>query len=212
MIEPALELARDADAVYFVADYHALTTVRDPTALRDFSFEITATWLALGLDPDHAILYLQSDIPEVCELSWLVGCVLAKGLLNRGHIYKSVVDQNRAAGRPTDEGVSAGVFNYPLLTAADILLHGAVGVDHIRARERDVVGSCTVAHRQVDAEVVDLVLVDGVRDRHHQPVGGGHRVAGVRRARGRPASGGRRANRRGRVAQGSPRRGWRRGR
>jgi tryptophanyl-tRNA synthetase len=155
MIEPALELARDADAVYFVADYHALTTVRDPTALRDFSFEITATWLALGLDPDHAILYLQSDIPEVCELSWLVGCVLAKGLLNRGHIYKSVVDQHRAAGRPTDEGVSAGVFNYPLLMAADILLHGAdivpVGEDNRQHIEvtRDVAAAFNGLYGQV---------------------------------------------------------------
>jgi tryptophanyl-tRNA synthetase len=124
MIQPALELARDAAAIYFVADYHALTTVLDPAALRALTFEVTATWLALGLDPE-SILYLQSDLPEVCELSWLLGCVLAKGLLNRGHAYKSLVDENRRAGRPEDSGVTAGVFNYPLLMAADILIHDA---------------------------------------------------------------------------------------
>lgn len=125
MIEPALELASGSAAIYFIADYHALTTVRDPAALRALTFEVTATWLALGLDADESILYLQSDLPEVCELSWLLGCVLAKGLLNRGHAYKSLVDENRRAGRPDDSGVSAGVFNYPLLMAADILIHGA---------------------------------------------------------------------------------------
>lgn len=80
---------------------------------------------SLGLDPDKSILYLQSDLPEVCELSWLLGCVLAKGLLNRGHAYKSLVDENGRVRRPEDSGVTAGVFNYPLLMAADILIHGA---------------------------------------------------------------------------------------
>jgi tryptophanyl-tRNA synthetase len=125
MIEPALDLARSTPAVYFVADYHALTTVRDPAELRALTFEVTATWLALGLDPDDSILYLQSDLPEVCELSWILGCMLAKGLLNRGHAYKSLVDENRRTGRPEDAGVTAGVFNYPLLMAADILVHDA---------------------------------------------------------------------------------------
>ena len=125
MIEPALALAGEASAIYFVADYHALTTVRDPGVLKELTFDVTATWLALGLDPDDSILYLQSDLPEVCELSWLLGCVLAKGLLNRGHAYKSLVDENQQAGRPADAGVTAGVFNYPLLMAADILIHGA---------------------------------------------------------------------------------------
>jgi tryptophanyl-tRNA synthetase len=125
MIKPALDLAGAASAIYFVADYHALTTVRDAAELRALTFEVTATWLALGLDPDHSILYLQSDLPEVCELSWLLGCVLAKGLLNRGHAYKSIVDENRRAGRPEDSGVTAGVFDYPLLMAADILVHDA---------------------------------------------------------------------------------------
>jgi tryptophanyl-tRNA synthetase len=125
MIKPALDLAQGASAIYFVADYHALTTVRDPAQLATLTFEVTATWIALGLDPTEAILYLQSDLPEVCELSWLLGCVLSKGLLNRGHAYKSLVEENRRAGRPDDAGATAGVFNYPLLMAADILIHDA---------------------------------------------------------------------------------------
>jgi tryptophanyl-tRNA synthetase len=81
--------------------------------------------LALGLDPHRSTLYLQSDLPEVCELSWLIGCTLAKGLLNRGHAYKSLVEENRRAARPDDAGVTAGIFDYPLLMAADILIHEA---------------------------------------------------------------------------------------
>ncbi len=155
MIEPALALARDATAIYFVADYHALTSVRDPAALRQRTFEVTATWLALGLDPTRSILYLQSDLPEVCELSWLLGCVLAKGLLNRGHAYKSLVDENRGAGRPVDAGVTAGVFNYPLLMAADILIHDAdlvpVGDDNRQHIEitRDVATAFNANYDQV---------------------------------------------------------------
>lgn len=169
MIEPALQLASGTEAIYFIADYHALTTVRDPAALRALTFEVTATWLALGLDADGSILYLQSDLPEVCELSWLLGCVLAKGLLNRGHVYKSLVDENRRAGRPEDSGVSAGVFNYPLLMAADILIHGAdvvpVGEDNRQHVEiaRDVAVAFNGHYGEVftvpEGRIEDLVAV-----------------------------------------------------
>jgi tryptophanyl-tRNA synthetase len=155
MIEPALALAEDHDAIYFVADYHALTTVRDPRELRDLTLQVTATWIALGLDPERSVLYLQSDLPEVCELAWVLGCVMAKGLLNRGHAYKSAVDDNRAAGRPIDVGVNAGLFNYPLLMSADILLHRAhvvpVGEDNRQHVEicRDVAGAFNAAYGEV---------------------------------------------------------------
>lgn len=125
LIAPSLDLARNASAIYFIADYHALTTVRDPARLRRSTLDVAATWLALGLDPADTILYRQSDLPEVCELAWLLGCVAAKGLLNRGHAYKSATEANRDAGRPIDDGVSGGIFNYPLLMAADILIHDA---------------------------------------------------------------------------------------
>ncbi len=102
MVEPSLTLAKGSRAIYFIADYHALTTVWEPTQLAALTFDVTATWLALGLDPTQVVLYRQSDLPEVCELAWLLGCVTAKGILNRGHAYKSATDDNRAAGRPIE--------------------------------------------------------------------------------------------------------------
>jgi tryptophanyl-tRNA synthetase len=167
MIEPALALAEHHDAIYFVADYHALTSVRDPHGLRDLTLEVTATWIALGLDPNRSVLYLQSDLPEVCELAWLLGCVTAKGLLNRGHAYKSAVDDNHAAGRADDDGVNAGLFNYPLLMAADILVHRAdvvpVGEDNRQHVEicRDVAGTFNRTYGEVFT-VPEVRVHDGV--------------------------------------------------
>ncbi len=128
MIRPALELARDHEAYYFLADGHALTTVRDPKLLREQTYETAAVMLALGLDPQHVVLYRQSDLPEVFELSWILSCVTPKGLLNRAHAYKDAVTDNEAAGRPADEGVSMGLFGYPVLMAADILIVDANAV------------------------------------------------------------------------------------
>ncbi|HVE92069.1 MAG TPA: tryptophan--tRNA ligase [Actinomycetota bacterium] len=125
MYRPALELAADYDAYYFIADYHALTTVRDGESLTRNTYEVAAIWLALGLDPHKATLYRQSDVPEVFELAWALGCVTPKGLLNRAHAYKAALDANAAAGRSPDDGVSMGLYNYPLLMAADILICGA---------------------------------------------------------------------------------------
>ncbi len=122
MIRPALQLVDRYDALYFIADYHALTSLRDPNLLRQYVYEIAATWLALGLDPDTVIFYRQSDIPEIFELMWLLDCVTPKGLLNRAHAYKAMVDQNNLEERFEDDGVNAGLFNYPVLMAADILL------------------------------------------------------------------------------------------
>ncbi len=122
MIRPALELVRDYDAYYFLADGHALTSVREPKALLDFTYEMAATLVALGLDPERVVIYRQSDMPAVFELAWILSCVTPKGLLNRAHAYKAAVDENEAAGRPPDDGVSMGLFAYPVLMAADILI------------------------------------------------------------------------------------------
>jgi tryptophanyl-tRNA synthetase len=133
MIRPALELTRAYDTYYFIADEHALTTVHDAQLMRELTYEIAASWLALGLDPDRSVLYRQSDIPEVFELAWILDCFTPKGLLNRAHAYKAIVDDNEASGRPVDDGVSMGLFNYPVLMAADILIVDAnvvpVGAD-----------------------------------------------------------------------------------
>lgn len=122
MIRPALKLAKEYQALYFIADYHALTTVKDADALKKLTYDVAATWLALGLDPNKVIFYRQSDIPEVMELTWILSCFTAKGLLNRAHAYKAAVDGNLAIGVNPDEGINGGLFFYPALMAADILL------------------------------------------------------------------------------------------
>jgi tryptophanyl-tRNA synthetase len=133
MIRPALAQAERFRAFYFIADLHALTTLRDSRELRELSYEATATWVALGLDPATAVLYRQSDLPQVAELAWILSCVTPKGLLNRAHAYKAAAEANRGAGREPDDGVNAGLFSYPVLMAADILAVGAqrvpVGLD-----------------------------------------------------------------------------------
>ena len=121
MYRPALALARQHESLCFVADLHALIDVRDPEVLRARTMEIAAVWLACGLDPQRTVLYRQSDVPAISEIVWLLSCVTAKGVLNRAHAYKATVDANRLGGRDADAGVSAGLFGYPLLMAADIL-------------------------------------------------------------------------------------------
>ncbi len=122
MIQPALELAKEYQALYFIADYHALTTVKDADSLKQLTYDVAATWLALGLDPEKVVFYRQSDIPEVMELTWIISCFTAKGLLNRAHAYKAAVDENISVGLSPDEGINSGLFFYPALMAADILL------------------------------------------------------------------------------------------
>jgi tryptophanyl-tRNA synthetase len=124
MIKPALDLVDEVQALYFIADYHALTTVKVPENLDRQVYEVAATWLALGLNPEKVIFYRQSAIPEVFELTWILSCFAAKGLLNRAHAYKTAVDANLATNRDPDADINAGLYNYPVLMAADILLFG----------------------------------------------------------------------------------------
>ncbi|WP_017624984.1 tryptophan--tRNA ligase [Nocardiopsis chromatogenes] len=122
-IRPALEAAREHDSMYFLADYHALNSVRDPARLRHDVRSVAATWLACGLDPERTVLYRQSSVPEVFELATVLGAVTAKGLMNRAHAYKAARDRNAEAGvEDLDAGVNMGLFNYPVLMAADILV------------------------------------------------------------------------------------------
>jgi len=114
-IRPALSLVDRYRTLYFIADYHAVTTVRDANALRGYIRDVAATWLACGLDPEQTLLYRQSDVPEVFELTWVLSCLLATGQLERGHAYKDAVARG--------ESPNAGIFNYPVLMAADILLY-----------------------------------------------------------------------------------------
>ena len=127
-IRPAVEASHreDAKSFYFLADYHALVKNRDPEQLRQSSLEISAAWLALGLDTERAIFYRQSDIPEIPEFTWILGSVTAKGLMNRAHAYKAAVQANTDAGdRDPDKGITMALFSYPVLMAADILMFKA---------------------------------------------------------------------------------------
>lgn len=145
-IRPAIAASRDADvdSFLFLADYHALIKCQDPELVRQSTREIAATWLALGLDPEQAVFYRQSDIPEIPELTWVLCCNAAKGLMNRAHAYKAAVQANEEAGEDADFGVTMGLFSYPVLMAADILMFNAhkipVGRDQIQHVEmaRDI--------------------------------------------------------------------------
>ncbi|MCY3714359.1 MAG: tryptophan--tRNA ligase [Gemmatimonadetes bacterium] len=175
-IRPALELARrspEARAMYFLADYHALTLVKDPVRFRDLCHELAATWIACGLDPERQVFYRQSDVPEVFELSWILSCSTSKGLMNRAHAYKAQVDRHKRGGRDADTGypdagdadagkvdgghgnagaarvrnadagdadagVNMGLYSYPILMAADILLFQAKYVPVGRDQEQHI--------------------------------------------------------------------------
>ncbi len=140
-ITPALKLADDpgTSSYYFIADYHALTTIHDQTEMRQLVREVAATWLACGLDPEKTVLYCQSDIPEVFELAWVLACFCPKGWMNKAHAYKAMVQKNRDAGQDADDldaGVGMGLYTYPVLMAADIIIVDAdlvpVGKDQIQ--------------------------------------------------------------------------------
>lgn len=147
-IRPALELTKQYESIYFIADYHALTTIRDPKLLRHYTRSVAATWLAAGLDPTETLIYRQSDVPEIFEMHWVMSCITAKGLMNRAHAYKAARDQNAAAGREDlDAGVNMGLYNYPVLMAVDILIMGSdivpVGKDQMQHVEyaADIAGT-----------------------------------------------------------------------
>jgi tryptophanyl-tRNA synthetase len=137
-IRPALVASRapGVESFYFLADYHALVKVTEPARVQRSTLEIAAAWLACGLDPAQVWFYRQSDIPEIPELTWLLTCIAGKGLLNRAHAYKAAVDRNRGEGEDDDAGINAGLFMYPVLMAADILLFNAnqvpVGRDQVQ--------------------------------------------------------------------------------
>ncbi len=137
-IRPALASAQasDVENFYFLADFHALVKCGDPARVQRSTLEIAATWLACGLDVEKNWFYRQSDIPEIPELTWFLTCVAGKGLLNRAHAYKAAIDKNRAEGEDDDAGINAGLFMYPVLMAADILIFNAnqvpVGRDQIQ--------------------------------------------------------------------------------
>ncbi|CAA0088076.1 Tryptophan--tRNA ligase [Halioglobus japonicus] len=145
-IRPAIAASEDesVESFFFLANYHALIKCSDPQLIRESSKQIAATWLALGLNTDKAVFYRQSDIHEIPELTWVLCCNAAKGLMNRAHAYKAAVQANDEAGEDADFAVTMGLFSYPVLMAADILMFNAekipVGRDQIQHVEmaRDI--------------------------------------------------------------------------
>ena len=135
-IKPALRLANEYDARYFIADYHALNTMKDPKELNLTIRQVAAGWLAAGLDPEKVIFYRQSSIPEVFELTAMLMAFTAKGLMNRAHAYKAAVQENIEKNDDTDAGINMGLFTYPVLMAADIILFDSdivpVGKDQVQ--------------------------------------------------------------------------------
>ncbi len=179
-IRPAIQASTQpgVDAFFFLADYHALIKCDDPLRIARSRLEIAATWIAAGLDVEKVTFYRQSDIPEIPELCWMLTCVTAKGLMNRAHAYKASVDQNVAKGVEPDDGVNMGLFSYPILMAADILMFNAhkvpVGRDQIQHLEmaRDIAQRFNhqygqghdffvMPEAQVDDEVATLPGLDG---------------------------------------------------
>ena len=179
-IRPAIRASQDSgnEAFYFLANYHALIKSQDPVAVHKSTAEIAATWLALGLDTDNSVFYRQSDIREIPELTWIFNCVCAKGLMNRAHAYKAAVDTNLAENEDADKAITMGLFSYPVLMAADILIFSAnvvpVGRDQIQHVEmaRDIAQRfnhiycndkplLTLPNYQVDDNVAVLQGLDG---------------------------------------------------
>ncbi len=149
-IRPGIQLMQQYDrSLLFIADYHALTTVQNAEEMKEYTYQVAATWIACGVDPAKCIIYRQSEVPEIFELSWILSCVTPKGFMNRAHAYKAKVQENEAAGKTGDDldaGVSMGLFVYPVLMSADILLFDTnvvpVGEDQVQHVEfaRDIAG------------------------------------------------------------------------
>jgi tryptophanyl-tRNA synthetase len=171
-IRPSVQasLRADVESFYFLADYHALIKIDEPARIQRSTLEIAASWLAAGLDPSRVTFYRQSDIPEIPELTWLLTCVCGKGLLNRAHAYKAAVDKNMAAGAEAEADINAGLFMYPVLMAADILMFNShkvpVGRDQVQHLEmtRDIAASFN--HRYKGEHGDHFVLPEVVIDDH----------------------------------------------
>jgi tryptophanyl-tRNA synthetase len=176
-IKPALEMANSGEyeGYYFIADYHSLTSVHKAKTLKEYIYEVAATWLALGLDPKKVTLYQQSHIPEIMELSWITSCFTAKGLMNRAHAYKALSSDNEERGKDLDHGVNMGLYTYPILMACDILFLKAnvvpVGADQLQHIEiaRDIANAFNHVYGDVftlpEAKVQEGELFPGLDGR-----------------------------------------------
>lgn len=175
-IKPALKLAGPGtESFFFLADYHALIKQTDASLIETSVKDIALAWLSSGLDIEHSNFYRQSDIPEVHELTWILSCSAAKGLLNRAHAYKAVVAENEASNADDDKAISMGLFSYPVLMAADILIfnatHVPVGPDQAQHMEmaRDIAGKFNHTYSKIfnlpEALIQNEISVPGIDGR-----------------------------------------------
>jgi tryptophanyl-tRNA synthetase len=150
MMRPAIDLQKEGEALYFIADYHALTSLRDPAALREHTRRVALDFLACGLDPERAALFRQSDVPQVTELAWILSTVTPMGLLERAHSYKDKV----ARGLPA----SVGLFAYPVLMAADILIYDSdvVPVGRDQKQHVEVTRDLAIKMNETFGEILKL--------------------------------------------------------
>jgi tryptophanyl-tRNA synthetase len=149
-IRPGIAASKDRSKrnYYFLADFHALAKAEDPVKIQRSTLEIAAAWLALGLDTDNAVFYRQSDIPEITELTWILTSMTAKGLMNRVHSYKAMVQANEEGGNSDpDKGISMALYSYPILMAADILMFKSTRVPVGRDQKQHVEMARDIAQR-----------------------------------------------------------------
>lgn len=146
VIKPALKFVSNHQTFFFIADYHALNAVKDPVKIKHDVYDVAATWLACGLDPDKTTFYRQSRIPEITELTIILSNVTPKGLMNRSHAYKAILQDNAENHRDMDKGVNMGLYNYPLLMAADILMFQT---------ERVPVGKDQIQHVEITRDIAE---------------------------------------------------------
>jgi tryptophanyl-tRNA synthetase len=167
-IKPALELAMEYDARYFIADYHGLNTMKDPKELNSTIRHVAAGWLACGLDPEKVIFYRQSSIPEVFELTTMIMAFTAKGLMNRAHAYKAASQENIDKNEDTDAGINMGLFTYPVLMASDIIIFDSdivpVGKDQVQHVEmaQDIAQSVNANYKKQVLKVPEAVVQENV--------------------------------------------------
>ncbi|MGB5512232.1 MAG: tryptophan--tRNA ligase, partial [Woeseiaceae bacterium] len=166
-IRPGIAASKDPHKknFYFLADYHALAKNEDPDRISQSTLEIAAAWMALGLDTDHATFYRQSDLPEIPELTWVLTSMTAKGLMNRAHSYKAVVQANVEGGdNDPDKGITMALYSYPILMAADILMFKATKVPVGRDQKQHVEMARDIAqrfnHHYGDVRVLPEPVID----------------------------------------------------
>ena len=174
-IRPSIAASTDPDKknYYFLADYHSLAKNEDPDKISQSTLEISAAWLALGLDTDNSVFYRQSDIPEITELTWILTSMTAKGLMNRAHSYKAAVQANtESGGNDPDKGITMALYSYPILMAADILIFKATKVPVGRDQKQHVEMARDIAQRFNHHYGDILVLPEPVIDEHTATLSG----------------------------------------